>query len=249
MTIPNIQEERPLKVCEEAPVELVVNDKRLLTFMCTPTNLKELAAGYLLSSGLIDSLEEVYALAACDDMRKLFVTVGKDISSGGLQLNTVLASSCGSGAHFNQNIYERAKNKSSLTIPLVAVMKLSAEMLSKAELYKKHGGIHCAALAFNEELIAISEDVGRHNAVDKVIGRGAFLGADFNNSMIISTGRVSTDMVLKAVNLGVPIVATRSIPTSLALELAEELGITIIGRAASGRPVLYSHSYRVKMNN
>lgn len=245
MTLPKMQEERPLKICEEAPVELVVNDKKLLTFMCTPMNLKELATGYLFSSGLISSLEEVYALAACDDLRKVFVTLGKDISSEGLQLNTVLASSCGSGAHFTQELYKRPKNKSQHTTTLEAVTELSAEMLSKAELYKKHGGIHCAALVFDGELVAISEDVGRHNAVDKVIGRGAFLAADYSNAMIISTGRVSTDMVLKAINTGVPIVATRSIPTSLALELAEEMGITIIGRAASGRPVLYSHQYRV----
>ena len=245
MKIHSIEEKPVLKVCQEAPVELIVNDNKLLTFMCTPINLNELAVGYLFSSGAIDCLEDIYTLGACDDMRKIFITLGREINLG-LQLNTVLASSCGSGALFTEDLYKRPKNNSSFNISLEKVKALSIEMLSKAELYKKHGGIHCAAVVYEDELIAIREDVGRHNAVDKAIGRAVFYGASFDSSIIISTGRISTDMILKAVNIGVPIVATRSIPTSLALEVAEAMGITIIGRIMSSNPVIYSHNHRVQ---
>lgn len=245
MKIHSIEEKSVLKVCQEAPVELIVNENKLLTFMCTPINLNELAVGYLLSSGAIDSLEDIYTLGACDDMREMFITLGREVNLG-LQLNTVLASSCGSGSLFTEDLYKRPKNNSPFKICIDTVKALSIEMLSKAELYKNHGGVHCAAIVYEGELIALREDVGRHNAVDKAIGRAVFYGAAFENSIIISTGRISTDMILKAINIGVPIVATRSIPTSLALEVAENMGITIIGRIMSINPVVYSHRHRVQ---
>ena len=105
--------------------------------------------------------------------------------------------------------------------------------------------MHCAALADANEVLAVREDVGRHNALDKASGKGVFLSADFSRSVLLSTGRVATDMALKAVSIGTPIIATRSIPTSMALEIAERLGITMIGRIASSSPVVYCHGQRV----
>jgi FdhD protein len=232
-------------LCEEASVEFNVNGKKYLTFMCTPQGLKELAAGQLYSSGLIKSLKDIYALAACDDMRKISVQIAGNIDEGGLQLSNVLASSCGSGSHFSEKLFEKPKNESTYRVSLSKLKELAIEMFSKAELYKKHGGVHCAALLSGREILALSEDVGRHNAVDKVIGKGVFLGADFKSSIIMTTGRISTDMMLKAVNAGTPIVASRSIPTTMAYEIAEKLGITIVGRIVSKEPVIYTCKERI----
>ena len=118
-------------------------------------------------------------------------------------------------------------------------------MFSNAELYKNHGGVHCAALSDNNKILALMEDVGRHNAVDKVIGKGVLQGTVFSDSIIFTTGRISTDMVLKAVNAGIPIVVSRSIPTTMAYEIAEKLGITIVGRILSKQPALYTHEERI----
>jgi FdhD protein len=235
-----------INLCEEAPVELIVNGKKYLTFMCTPSNLNELAAGHLYSSGLIEVVNDIYTLAACDDMRKISIQMAKNIDESGFQLNNVLASSCGSGPQFNERFFQRPKNESSYTISLTKLKELSIEMFSSAELYKKHGGVHCAALSDGNEILALREDVGRHNAVDKVIGKGVFLETDFKNSIIMTTGRISTDMILKAVNAGIPIIASRSIPTTMAYEIAEKLGITIVGRIVSKNPVVYTHEERIK---
>lgn len=234
-----------LNLCEEAPVELIINGKKYLTFMCTPCNLNELAAGHLHSSGLIEGVNDIYALAACDDMRKILVQMAKDIGEGGFQLNTVLASSCGSGSQFNERFFQRHKNESNYTISLEKLKELAIEMFSNAELYIKHGGVHCAALSDGNEILALREDVGRHNALDKVIGKGVFLETDFKNSIIMTTGRISTDMILKAVNVGIPIIVSRSIPTTMAYEIAEKLGITIVGRIVSKEPAIYTHEKRI----
>jgi FdhD protein len=235
-----------LNLCEEAPVELIINGKKYLTFMCTPNNLNELAAGHLYSSGLIEGVNDIYALVACNDMRKISIQMAKTIDKGGFQLNSVLASSCGSSSPFNERFLQRPKNQSSYVISLSKLKELAVEMFSNAELYKKHGGIHCAALSDGNEIVALREDVGRHNAVDKVIGKGVFLGVDFKNSIVMTTGRISTDMILKAVCTGIPIVVSRSIPTTMAYEIADRLGITIIGRIVSKEPVIYTHEKRIK---
>lgn len=233
-----------LNVCEEFPVDLNVNEKKVVTFMCTPSNLNELAIGYLYSNQMINKLDEIHTLAACDDMRKIFVKSEKDITEG-FQLSTVLASSCGSGAQFNEKFYEKSMNNSSFKIEMDKVAEKAKEMFSKAELYKKFGGMHCAGLSDGVTILALREDVGRHNAIDKVIGNGVFQGIDFKNSMIMTTGRISTDMILKAVNIGCPVVVTRSIPTTLAIEIGEKLGITIVGRIISSKPIIYTHNKRI----
>jgi FdhD protein len=234
-----------LNLCEETPVSLIINGKKNLTFMCTPSNLNELAAGHLYSSGIIHSIEDIYSLAACADMKQISIKMADNIDDGGFQLNTVLASSCGSGSQFNEKFFEKPKNESSYTISLSKIKELAIEMFSNAELYKEHGGVHCAALSDGNEILALREDVGRHNAVDKVIGKGVFLGTDFKSSIIMTTGRISTDMILKAVNAGTPIVVSRSIPTTMAYEIAEKLGVTIIGRIISKEPVVYTYSERI----
>jgi FdhD protein len=234
-----------LNVCEEAPVDLMWNGKKIVTFMCTPDSLSELAVGYLYSNGLVNSIDDIDTIGACDDMRKIFITSGKNINYSGLQLNNVLSSSCGSSIQFAEKFIEKPKNESNFKISMENIIQLAKEMFSKAELYKKYGGMHCASLADGNNILALREDVGRHNAVDKVIGKGVFLGTNFKSSMIMTTGRISTDMILKAVNIGSPVIASRSIPTTLALEIAEKLGITIIGRVISNRPIIYTYKERI----
>lgn len=234
-----------LNICEEIPVEFIINKKKQMTFMCTPKNLNELAAGHLYSSGLIHSLEDIYSLAACDDMKQILINMAKTIDEDGFQLDSVLATGCGSGSKFNEKFLQMSKNLSSYEVTLSKIKELAIEMFSNAVLYKKHGGVHCAALSDGNEILALREDVGRHNAVDKVIGKGLFLGVDFNNSIIMTTGRISSDMILKAVNTGTPVVVSRSIPTTMAYEIAERLGITIVGRIVSKEPIIYTHKERI----
>ncbi|WP_040212372.1 formate dehydrogenase accessory sulfurtransferase FdhD [Clostridium polynesiense] len=247
MRILKEKEEQLLKFCEEAPVELIVNNTKLLTFMCTPKSLKELAVGYLFTSGIVSSLEEIYTLGACDDMKKIFITLGKNVLKEDFRLNTVLASSCGSGVQFTEDFYNKEINNSPFSVNMEDLKGLAKEMFSEAEMYKSHGGVHCSCIVDGKKILALREDVGRHNAVDKSAGKSVLLGVDFNDTALISTGRISADMILKAVNIGIPIIATRSIPTSLALDIAKRFNITLIGRIASSRPAVYNGIERVEL--
>lgn len=232
-------------VCDEAPVDLHVNGRKLVTFMCTPTHLNELALGYLISRGLITGQEQVMALAACDDLRKIHVNIAQPITEEQYGLASVLASGCGSDSVLSEEFLGQSAIETDFHIPLSRLHQLIRQMFDEAALYKETGGVHCAALADAGGLRALREDVGRHNAVDKVIGKGILLGLNFGQTAILTTGRISSDMVLKAVAGGFPVVASRSIPTSLALEIAERMGITIVGRLIGKDPLIYSHPERI----
>lgn len=234
-----------VNICEEEPVEFLLNGKTLVTFMCTLSELKELAIGHLYSRGIIKSVEDLTSLGACKDMKMIFATTSQEVDFKGIELNTVLSSGCGSGVKFNEKIANLPKIESNFHVTMDEVKELAVEMFTKAQMYKKYGGMHCAAVSDGSYLIALCEDVGRHNAVDKVIGKAILKCVDFKQSMILTTGRISTDMVLKAANVSCPFIATRSIPTTSALELANNLGITIIGRVVSSSPIVYMNEERI----
>ncbi len=234
-----------VNICEEEPVEFELNGKNLVTFMCTLEELKELAVGHLYSRGIIKSADDLSSLGACKDMKMIFGNTSKEVDFEGIELKTVLSSGCGSGVKFNEAITKLPKINSNFQISMDEVKKMAIEMFSKAQMYKQYGGMHCAAVSDGNEILALSEDVGRHNAVDKVIGKGLLKKVDFSQCMIITTGRISTDMVLKAANIACPLIVSRSIPTTSALELANNLGITVIGRVVSSNPIVYMYEERI----
>ncbi len=238
---------KKVNICEEEPVVFLLNGKNLVTFMCTPNELKELAIGHLFSRGIINNIKDITSLGACKDMKMIFATSSFEVDFNGIELNTVLSSGCGSGVKFNESISKLPKIESDFHISIEEVKKLAIEMFMKAMMYKRYGGMHCAALSDGREIIALCEDVGRHNAVDKVIGKGLLKEVNFKNTMLMTTGRISTDMVLKAANVACPFVVSRSIPTTSALELANNLGITVIGRIASSNPIVYMYEERIAM--
>jgi FdhD protein len=236
-----------VNICEEEPIEFLLNGKNLVTFMCTLNELKELAVGHLYSRGIINNANDLTSLGACKDMKMIFATTSQEVDFKGIELNTVLSSGCGSGVKFNNSITNLPKVESEFHVSMDEVKKIAIEMFSRAQMYKKYGGMHCAAVSDGNELLALCEDVGRHNAVDKVIGKAMLNNVDFKKSMILTTGRISTDMVLKAANVSCPFIASRSIPTTSALELAENLGITVIGRVVSSSPIVYMYEERIAM--
>lgn len=232
-------------VCEEAPVELVVNDLHIATFMCTPQNLDELAVGHLFSRGLISGIKDILVLGVCDELHKIIVRTKNKLPESNYGLEKVLHSGCGGGGFFTGDFGKYKQVDSVFSIPLEKLQSFTKEMFASAELYKTTGGVHCAAVADDSRLVICREDIGRHNAVDKVIGKGLFLELDFRHHVIICTGRISSDMILKAAAAGFPVVVSRSIPSTLALEIARRLNITVVGRIAGKYPIVYNSPQRI----
>ncbi|MDP3177570.1 MAG: formate dehydrogenase accessory sulfurtransferase FdhD [Spirochaetaceae bacterium] len=239
----------------EYPLEIQVNEKRIAVLMCTPYDLEELAIGYLFTRGMIKSLDDVLTIGLCPDRSRIKIEVAGGIEPDSLGLGDVVASGCGSGLVLSQAFLARPPLPDGWTIELRKLTMWTRTMFDAAELYKATGGLHCAALASEAGaertddapgLWVVREDVGRHNAIDKAIGRGLLDGADFARSCLLTSGRIAADMALKAIGAGVPIVASRSIPTTSAYEIAVKSELTLVGRIGSSDPTVYTRPERIR---
>ena len=216
-----------LQLPEEEAVVLEVNGKGVATLMCTPRDLDVLALGHLLTSGVISSLDDVLDLVIGPDNERVSVRCSPDPAAG-------------MGSARPARLLPRGG-----TFPLASIGGWAREMFDRAAIRKETGGMHSAALADRGGLRCVYEDVGRHNAVDKAIGRGLVDGVDFSRCCLISSGRIAAEMAGKAVAAGIPVFASRSIPTTAAYGMAVEKGLTMIGRCSSPSPVVYTMRERV----
>jgi len=278
-----------LPLAPESPVSLIVDGKPMAVLMCSPYDLDELAVGHLLSRGIIRERGDLKALSVCPDMKSVkletFSGLGASAEPEGL-----VYSACGAARIEPRSPLARASQPSpgpglARETPegapgLDEIAEWARSMFAAAELYRKTGGLHVAALACmrgNEtsspELphcamrqpgsmgppdlggryrpaslpyFVVREDVGRHNAVDKVLGRGFLDNIDFTKSVILTSGRIAADMIQKAARAGVPILVSRSIPTTEAYAIATEIGITLIGRISTQNPILYTRPDRIR---
>ncbi|MGL5279782.1 MAG: formate dehydrogenase accessory sulfurtransferase FdhD [Cetobacterium sp.] len=237
---------RKSNVCEEAPVELRLNREKLVTFMCSPYDLEDLALGHLYTRGIVKSKNDLESIAACKDARLIATYTLGEVKDDLFTIPKVVLSGCGSGALFDEKIMQKEKIEYPHQISLERIKKVARDMLEGAVMYKNSGGMHCASIGNPNGEVVIREDIGRHNAVDKVIGAALNKEFDLKNSVITTTGRLSLDMVLKAVATKIPVVATISIPSSLAIELAEKLGVCLIGRIGKNDPIIYTFENRIK---
>ncbi|MDY0236458.1 MAG: formate dehydrogenase accessory sulfurtransferase FdhD [Gudongella sp.] len=228
---------------EEYPVTMYINGSKLLTLMCTPSDLKELAIGHLINTGIIKDFNDIQTVGACEDLRKVFI-MAENVKEDKSMLKEMFSTGCGSGHDISDKLDTMPVVESYLRINLKRVQEAFTKMYKDAFRYQQHGGIHASAIVYNSEVVT-KEDVARHNSHDKVTGYGAIRGWDLNKCVIITTGRISADMVCKAVNSRVPIICSRSNPTTLAVELANRCGITLIGRAMSKEITIFTHRERV----
>jgi FdhD protein len=138
-----------------------------------------------------------------------------------------------------------AQIKSSLQVEAGEILKLVGAVQDKALLFKSTGGVHSAALAERDKLLFYNEDIGRHNAVDKIVGQCILKNISLEDKILLTSGRISSEIVIKGAKLGLPIIVSRSAPTSLAVALARETGITLVGFARGKRLNIYSHTIRI----
>lgn len=229
-----------INIFTEEAVDLLVNGKKLITFMCTPDNLSELALGYLYSRGLIDHKKEFIGASPCSSGRRIFSLVDRKLSEEVYTIKNVVLSGCGSGELPKGEIFKRGKPLEGYSESMGRIREIFREMLDSARLHKTTGGTHCAAIGDLSGMVLVREDIGRHNAVDKVIGAALEEGMNLKQSTIIITGRVSSDMVIKAAGAGVPVVASMRITSNLALDIARDYGVSLIGRIGSPEPIIYN---------
>ena len=228
----------------ETPVSLTVNGEVWLTFMCTPVNLEALAVGFLYNEGVIRGMAEVVDVRVCEHGDNVDVWLERSVEqptswrrtsgcTGGVTAVDLLAKP---NVSFGEN---------RLTVQPEAIMNLVEMLFESQELYGDTGGVHTSALSDGERVVVSAEDIGRHNTLDKIAGLCLMKDLWPPTRILITTGRISSEMLQKAAQLSAPILISRTSPSSLSIEMAERYGITLIGYARRHRFNVYSNGQRV----
>lgn len=255
-------------VIGESRWALYVNDQEVVTFMATSRDLHHLALGFLASEDLIAGLDDIASVRVnlASDCAYWFIpalglneTRSMPVCEDGvgsiqvrlthetfhLPTRRTITSGCGGGVTFADLTKEQSPIESSVKVRPAQIFKMMHELIANATLYHECRGVHTSALATADHLLAIAEDVGRHNTIDKLRGYCLMQGIGTRDAMLLSTGRISSEMITKASKMQTPIVVSRTSPTELAVELAKAWNITLIGYAHAGQMQVYSGLERI----
>ncbi|CAM3767231.1 formate dehydrogenase accessory sulfurtransferase FdhD [Mesobacillus thioparans] len=219
-------------IVNEFPLTIFVNEMEFATMVCTPTHFEEMVVGFLASEGVIRSYNDIHSLSIDESrgyayvMLKVNMTTNQEYYS-----KRFIGSCCGKSRQFYfHNDARTAKTSMSKTrITAAQSIELMNQMQNNSQVFLETGGVHNAALCSPEEIIAVRTDIGRHNALDKLYGYSILNRVPVRNKIIVFSGRISSEVLLKAAKIGVGIVLSKSAPTDLAIKLAKDLNITAVG--------------------
>lgn len=229
------------EVVSEFPLTLTVNGRELATLVSSPHALNFLVAGFLRLQGFVSSLDDFEMFSVCQDFGAANVRIKGELPE---RLKPVLTSGCGTGISFSMpsSLPAMAVAREYTPAQVFALMELLGR---EADRYRSHGGIHSAAVGDGERMLLYAEDLGRHNTLDRIAGEALFKGVDLAGLMLVTSGRVSTEMAAKAAQLGISLIASRTSPTDMAVKLCNDAGITLIGYLRGGRFQVYCHQQRL----
>lgn len=232
-------------VVEEVPFTLNIGDKELVTLLCMPFDLEDLIAGFLFTSGLIKKIQDIKKIVINQEQWVAHIDLA--VADIEMVFKRLYTSGCGRGTIFYNaaDIINRIKIVSDFKIEPVKINALMLDFQKKSEIYLKTGGVHSAALADTNGILIFAEDIGRHNAIDKVIGQGLKQDISFENKIMITSGRVSSEVLLKMQKCKIPVIISRSAPTNQAIKHASDTGITLVGFARGSRLNIYSAEERI----
>ncbi len=234
----------------ERTVTVVAGGEPFLRLQCLPEKVEELALGLLLSSGLLPPSAPPPPVGFDEASGEVRVDFSPDPDAvTALRQAMTLGSGCGAALSaagpFDPLACSRRIDTGFAIEPSVVIEAMSA-FVRRSELFKATGGVHAAAIASGSDIVAFAEDVGRHNAFDKVIGACYRQGIELMDKIALATGRLSVELVAKAIPVSLPLVASRSAPTSAAADLADEANLTLVGFVRAGRMNVYTHPWRIR---
>ncbi len=242
----------------ESPIDIIVNSDPLVNIICLPKDLQELAIGFLFSIGIINKIQDINKMQVDEIDNKILVELNDNIEFNTKNLeidpvSRVVDTTCGISSSWRKSIKEALKNvkeeiiqKTSIKITAELIRASIVKMQKETILFKETGGCHGAAIFdIQGNLVSVKEDIGRHNAIDKVIGDLLINKRSFDDVFLTSTGRLTGDSVLKAIRAKIPIVASLSAAIESGIRLSFAYGITLIGFIRGSRMNVYSHPERI----
>ena len=240
--------ESSAQVIRELPLHVNLNGEAYATIACTGSRLDELAIGFLRSEKILAHHDEILKIETDDHENSVNVILkGKKEIPETFKKN--IASSGARGKSVNANLPAPLKVPEEFNISAKIALELMENLLDKSILHNETHGTHCSALAQKEIIIALREDIGRHNTIDMLGGYALLQKIDLSHTTILTTGRISSEIVYKVWNLGIPLIISHSAPTTKAIDLLRKANITLIGYVRGGKMNIYSHERRVKIEN
>jgi FdhD protein len=236
-------------VIGEIRFTIQVNDRELVTLMCSAWQLQPLVLGFLYLEGLIDAIDEVELLRVCLEDRLADVRLAHGFPD--LPPRKILTSGCTGGVSFGKyldRIEQFRLLPDAIRVAPGQLYALLRELYDHSWLYRQSGGVHTSIFAEQGSSAPrlVAEDIGRHNTLDKLQGMALLQGVPTRGGTIVASGRISSEMLFKAAIMGVPIVGSRTSPTQLALAVADRLNITVCGYLRQGSVNVYTHAQRIQ---
>jgi FdhD protein len=228
----------------EQEVSLTVNGDIWLNFTCTPVDLEALAVGFLFNERQVNSIDEIVSVRVCPDFKNVDLWLTKSIERPKTWRRT---SGCGGG--FTREIEDlkapTTAPEDGVVLNTSVVSKLIEQLLGSQDLYKRVGGVHTSVLSDGQNIIVMADDIGRHNTLDKIAGHCLLDHIQLEHGILITTGRISSEMLQKASRIGSSVLISRSSPSSLAVEYAKQKGIILIGYAHGNQFIAYTFPDRI----
>lgn len=217
-------------VVAEKSITISINGNDYATIVCSPWDLKDITIGYLCSEGKLKYFEDLKTISIDKEHGYVYFEIEESESNTGIS----------SLSHLNMT---------DIVLSPETILTLSSRLEEQSELFKQTGGVHCAAISDQRDLWIFAEDIGRHNTLDRLYGYCFQNQIPLNDKILVFSGRIASEILLKTAKMGCRVLLSRSAPTNLALKLAEDLGITVIGFARGNRFNVYTHPERIDIKN
>lgn len=233
------------EVVVEKVLNIFVNRNYYSSLMCTPNELIELSVGFLFAEGVISSMEEVASIEEL--IENNICVILKDALKEDSQKRKAYTSGCAKGS-IDLDIFQEFNLKpveSNIQYSITDILSMMKEFNNKSQLFKETGGAHSCSICDKNGIIYFSEDIGRHNALDKIIGKWLLNNMELKDKLLMTTGRISSDIAIKAAKAGIPIIISHSAPTDMALDIAKSSNMTIAGFVRGNRMNIYCGEHRI----
>jgi len=234
-------------VSQEVPLTIEVNDKELATLLSSPEHIEDLVTGFLYTSGIIQNLAQLKSIILDDQRWKVNVTIEGGGFADDMVFKRIYTSGCGKGVIFHNplDLINRVKIISDFKVSSQVIREFMKTFQKQSQEHQLTHGIHSAALASNDEVLIFRDDIGRHNAIDKVVGFALSNNIGFADKFLLTSGRISSEILSKALRCRMPIIAAIGAPTNQAVKLASQVGLTIAGLVRGPKMIVFSCEERI----
>lgn len=239
-------------VAEEYPLTISLNGEEFATMLCSPTHIEDLVVGFLAGEGVIRSIDDIDTMTVNQGQGFVYVQLREQLVINQKDYaKRFIGSCCGKSRQFYfQNDVKTARTiMSRLSITPKQCYDLMEKLKLKSDTFQITGGVHNAALATIDDLVVTRSDIGRHNALDKLYGYSIKDKMKINDKLIVFSGRISSEVLLKVAKMGIGLLLSKSAPTDLALKLAKDLGITTVGFIRGEDMNIYTHDHRIALSS